>query len=464
MTSSRLWATCTLILAVLAVAAAVAVHERDRALAFSPPGSGFYAAIDCDLSQAGVQDVCTLPPSTTSLTVAVVAGNVDVANADISAIQFDVIANQASFDPTTGADADKNSNPDFNDAAFTAGTWACTPPSPSRDVNSDPAVADSFLSCFNSNYQGGEPFGPGSLTRLATVKYNVVSPNGGVFSLYKFSVGDTVGVELMSCNPGLESPAPCSPATVSIGAPPPTNTPTPTNTAPAGSTVTPTSTFTPVATFTPTATSTPAWEPTVTPIPTATSTPIPPPPLDTDADGMSDVYELAHSCLNVMTPDGDGDPDSDGLTSRVEAAILTDACAADSDTDGMSDGYEDANACLDPLVPASTGSDSDSDGLPDQQEANLRTLACVPDTDADGYNDGLEVSLGESPLRYCSIMRADTNGDRKANSIDLMLVAREYGLTPPGNPRMDQGNDGRVNSLDLLRVALVFSKTVSQCD
>lgn len=448
---SRTWFIAGTLLAMTALAAGILL-TRETSAQFVTPTSGMYAAIDCDIVAPGIQDECVLPANTTSVAVAIVLGNADTPESDISAIQTNVLANQRVLEPAIGADSNKDANPDFEDASFPSGTWSCTPPAPARDVNPDPLIADSFLSCYQSEFDGGEPFNAGSQVRAAIVRYDVARTGTADIRLDRFSVGDTAGAEVMSCSPAGEVPTQCFGARVQIGLQTPTPTFTSTATPPPGSTATPT------------ATATIAENPTVTPTSTSVPTAIATPVLDTDMDGVLDAYELAHPCMTVGVVDGEHDPDFDGLTNIVEAALLTDACNPDSDFDTLPDGFEVTNTCLNPLEPATPGEDSDADGLTDVQEFDARTLPCDPDSDRDGYSDGLEVSLGEDPLLYCNVMRADVSNDRRVSAIDLMLVAQQFGPTPPGNPRMDQGNDARVSSLDLLRVAIVFGRLVQSCE
>lgn len=71
---------------------------------------------------------------------------------------------------------------------------------------------------------------------------------------------------------------------------------------------------------------------------------------DFDGDGLSDLYEQAHSSvLKWWDPtDAGQDPDGDGLTNRDEAAWGTDPTNADTDGDGINDGDE-AKAGSSPL-------------------------------------------------------------------------------------------------------------------
>jgi len=63
--------------------------------------------------------------------------------------------------------------------------------------------------------------------------------------------------------------------------------------------------------------------------------------MDTDADGMPDSYEMAHSlCLNPVVHDAAADPDGDWLDNIREYDIGTEPCVNDTDRDGCADGEE----------------------------------------------------------------------------------------------------------------------------
>lgn len=114
--------------------------------------------------------------------------------------------------------------------------------------------------------------------------------------------------------------------------------------------------------------------------------------LDSDGDGMPDVYEVANG-LNPFDPtDAAQDPDNDGLTNLQEYQLGTNPRVADTDGDGVNDGQEVSQG-TNPLNP-----DTDGDGLTDGQEATLGTNPLVADTDGDGIPDGVEVRIGTNPL------------------------------------------------------------------
>jgi hypothetical protein len=117
---------------------------------------------------------------------------------------------------------------------------------------------------------------------------------------------------------------------------------------------------------------------------------------DSDADGLSDRFELERRAASVAYSPVQRDTDSDGLTDGQEAQFGTDPAIADTDNDGLSDGVEvrhqvvDANGELTSAwaggwqltinsTPARTvwvssdpfGKDGDLDGLSDQAEKEL---------------------------------------------------------------------------------------------
>ncbi len=74
-------------------------------------------------------------------------------------------------------------------------------------------------------------------------------------------------------------------------------------------------------------------------------------PLDSDGDGMSNVWETAHG-LNPNVEDADGDADNDGVSNGQEFIRDLDPQDSDTDNDGFSDGAE-AAAGTDPHHPGS---------------------------------------------------------------------------------------------------------------
>lgn len=141
---------------------------------------------------------------------------------------------------------------------------------------------------------------------------------------------------------------------------------------------------------------------------------------DSDADRMSDAWELANGLDKDRASDALEDIDGDGLDNRTEFELglsptladtdgdgLSDAAersdvgtrpaAFDTDADGLGDGRERNDLGTDPLEP-----DSDGDGLQDGTELSLMLDPLNPDSDGDGFNDGWEVDQGTEPLDSAS--------------------------------------------------------------
>ena len=131
--------------------------------------------------------------------------------------------------------------------------------------------------------------------------------------------------------------------------------------------------------------------------------------LDSDGDGMRDVFEVRYGFDRLQADEepngiGDGlqDPDADGLGNEDEDRSGTDPLLADSDGDGLLDGFEVAWG-LDPLHDG-TGDptqgalgDGDADGLDNLGEQQAGSDPTDPDTDHDGFSDGVEVAAGTDP-------------------------------------------------------------------
>jgi len=86
--------------------------------------------------------------------------------------------------------------------------------------------------------------------------------------------------------------------------------------------------------------------------------------LDTDKDGLPDIYELSIG-TNPNNPDTDGDGTKDGAQLRKQ--------------------IKDAKIEIDPNL------DTDKDGLPDIYELSIGTDPNNPDTDGDGTKDGAQL-------------------------------------------------------------------------
>jgi len=181
-----------------------------RALAvdqdFVPPTSGFYMAIDCNVTTPGIQDICAYPVGTTDVQVAIVAGNATGAATTIGSFDFAAETNEPVLLPRTDI-----TNPEPG-GAFDA--WNCDLIPPSADENPDATIAVSRAACFQFP---GMTFAPGVI-ELARVRYTA-SPGGAVvrFVLPQFSdaagIYDLDGLDLVLC-PGA---AGCFAAAIAIG-------------------------------------------------------------------------------------------------------------------------------------------------------------------------------------------------------------------------------------------------------
>lgn len=144
------------------------------------------------------------------------------------------------------------------------------------------------------------------------------------------------------------------------------------------------------------------------------------PEKDADDDGIDDVVEKGHSCLDPIDSDSDDDGIKDGdedLNGDGKVGLgETDPCEKDSDGDGIwdstdqcplepedFDGDRDRDGCPDlgpkpdGWIPPDGGPDGivypdrDSDGIPDWVEVTHHCLdPDNPDTDGDGRLDGWE--------------------------------------------------------------------------
>jgi hypothetical protein len=105
--------------------------------------------------------------------------------------------------------------------------------------------------------------------------------------------------------------------------------------------------------------------------------------IDTDGDGLPDVWEIANGLNPLSAADVNDDPDNDDLTNLQEHQLGTDPNKTDTDSDGLPDG-------IDPNPKVAGPVDVDNDGSTNAEEIVLGTDPLNPDTDADGAYDGYD--------------------------------------------------------------------------
>ncbi|MDX1480668.1 MAG: S8 family serine peptidase [Woeseiaceae bacterium] len=159
--------------------------------------------------------------------------------------------------------------------------------------------------------------------------------------------------------------------------------------------------------------------------------------VDTDSDGMPDVWESRYGLDTTDPQDALLDRDADGLANLDEFLYLTDPTRADTDSDGITDGDEVHVHDTDP-----TRMDSDDDGLTDGAELSIHlTDPLDPDTDADGLSDGAEIAT-----TLTDPLDADTDDDGMPDGWEY-----DNGLDPHvADAAGDTDGDGVTNGNEFL--------------
>lgn len=190
--------------------------------------------------------------------------------------------------------------------------------------------------------------------------------------------------------------------------------------------------------------------------------------VDSDSDGLPDVWEWSY--FSNLSQTASGDPDVDDLNNGLELQFglnpTVSNAATDSDHDGLPDVWEltyfsnlSATAAgnpdgdefinivekalgLNPTI-ANTATDTDEDGLPDAWEqhyfSNLLQNA-DDDPDADGLGNLLEFQMGGDPTD------PDTDKDGLADGLEILWGSNPLVIDDPTlPPSLDPDGDGLTN-------------------
>lgn len=168
---------------------------------------------------------------------------------------------------------------------------------------------------------------------------------------------------------------------------------------------------------------------------------------DTDGDDLTDQFELRTPGLDPQvtdsdgdgTPDGEEDPDGDGLSNLQEQELGTVPVAPDTDHDGLNESAEVEIYDTDPLQ-----ADTDSDGLLDGEEIDLGTDPLNNDTDGDGILDGNETFTRESTNESIGASLAVSGN---ASETRGATVAESSNETFAGSP-VEDSTQSKVVSID----------------
>jgi hypothetical protein len=204
---------------------------------------------------------------------------------------------------------------------------------------------------------------------------------------------------------------------------------------------------------------------------------VPPPPVDADGDGLTDLLEAElsaetgiaiHDGSQFSNPYGyhdwwiyyfarlhstDVDSDGDGVGAWAEAALGTSDQNPDSNGDFRPDGWEFYHAYH--AFTAAAGVDGDEDGLPAQLEAFLGTcddpdsnIANWQDFDGDGLSDYTECVSAS----YSSPALADTDGDGLYDGAEAAAGTNPRNVDTDGDYLNDNEEVNVFVTVDLVRI------------
>ncbi len=148
-----------------------------------------------------------------------------------------------------------------------------------------------------------------------------------------------------------------------------------------------------------------------------------------------------------------------GVNTPLGSACLYD-CTLDYDGDGVVNFYDNC-----PFAPNPSQTNTDAGNTPlNRPGADGLGDACDDNISGDGYTNAQHIALSKNPAVYCTIMRADVDGDAVVSVLDLSNVSSWFTTTiPPAPERYAQDADSVISILDLTSIAEVYLESVSAC-
>ena len=190
--------------------------------------------------------------------------------------------------------------------------------------------------------------------------------------------------------------------------------------------------------------------------------------LDSDNDGLSDIWELEYGLNPENSADAVGDLDGDNLNnlqeyqnrsnprltdtdgdtlSDYDEAIThgTSPVNQDTDSDTLPDNWELTNG-FDPLNAADAAQDFDDDGLTNLEEYNNGWNPRKADSDDDGLGDNWEVTYGLDPIDPTDALE-DMDGDGLSN-LNELLANLDPTNTDSDNDGLTDGDEVNIHGTD----------------